>query len=343
MSIHRIVGATCGAALRPGWDYRPVLDEFAALGFNLVRVFAGRLTWCGQEVGHVYDRLPEFCGAAHERGLNVEASALTDSRDGNREAYDRRAHNDRVGSLIDNFDILERANEPWHPTQFELTPGFLDSLARPGRGVILANGAAEDDESTAYAGTGDYITQHLDRGRDVWNMVRRVRELMAVSEATGRPVLNNEPIGAGESDERGRRCADPAIHYTMGALNRLFGVGGIFHSSDGLVAQRLGPQQRACAEAFIAGSFVWPDPTTAFEYKNVGHAGSPIVSATFNEGDLSEPGCTRSYSFVQGASGLNVTLGISDMSHPGAQIGNGWRWGGEVGRYQGVIVREVVR
>ena len=343
MKIHRIVGATCGAALRPGHDYRPALDELATLRFNLVRVFAGRLTWCGQDIADVYDRLPAFCEDAHSRGLNVEASALTDSREGNHEAYDRRSHYAAVADRIDNYDILERANEPYHPTQYELTPEFLNGLPMPGRGVIVANGAAEDDESLEYVGNGHYVTQHLDRGRDVWNMVRRVRELMAVSEATGKPVLNNEPIGAGEHDESGRRCADPAIHYTMGALNRLFGVGGIFHSTNGLTADPLGPRQRECAEAFIEGSFVWADPETQFTYKNVGHSDSPIVSATFNEGNLNHPGCTRSYSFVIGNTGLNVTLGVSDMNNPGANIGNGWAWGGEVGRKQGVIIREVGR
>jgi hypothetical protein len=127
----------------------------------------------------------------------------------------------------------------------------------------------------------------------------------------------------------------------MGCLNRLFGVGGIFHSSDGLTAQRLGPQQLACAQAFIEGSFVWPDATTQFGYYNVGHTGSPIASATFNEGDLGRPGCTRSYSFLVGGAGLNVTLGISDMNNPGARLADGWAWGETVGAKQGVLVREV--
>jgi hypothetical protein len=166
-----------------------------------------------------------------------------------------------------------------------------------------------------------------------------VREL----EALGGCAFNQEPIGAGEHDEPGRRIADPAIFYTMAALNRLFNVGGVFHSEDGLNANPLGPNQRRCAEAFLRGSRVWPNDNDRLAYLNVGHTGSPIVSATFNDGDLSRPGCTRSYSGVIGDHGLNVTLGISDMAHPGAEIGNGWQWGAEIGREQGVIVREVLR
>jgi hypothetical protein len=342
MSLHHIVGATCGAALRPGFEYRPALDENVRLGFNLVRVFGGRLTWCGQEIGHVYDRLPTFRDEAHQRGLNVEVSGLTDSREGDREAYDRRGHNDRLCGMVDAFDLFERANEPYHETQYELTPEFLGGLPMPGGGVIVADGASPDDEDvTDYIG-GMYVTRHLDRGRDKWNMVRRVRELMAVSEGTGKPVLNNEPIGAAEQAEPGRRESDPAIFLTMGALDRLFTLGGIFHSDDGLTGQVLAPQQRQCAEAFVRGSRCWPHAEMDLVYKNVGHGGSPIVSATFNDGDLNRPGCTRSYSGILGGTGFNVTLGISDMNNPGAEIGNGWRWGAEIDRMPGVLIREVL-
>jgi len=40
----------------------------------------------------------------------------------------------------------------------------------------------------------------------------------------------------------------------MGALCRGFEIGCVFHSEDGLYARLLGPNQRACAEAFIAGT-----------------------------------------------------------------------------------------
>jgi hypothetical protein len=339
--IHRVIGNGCLSALRPGWEYRPSLDESAAIGCNLVRVFGGRLTWCGQEIGHVYDRFPEFRNEAHIRGMNVELSTQTDSEQDGHEAYDRRAHNDRCASMVDGFDIFERANEPYHDSQYDLSPEFLASLAMPGGGVLVADGASADDEDIREYISGMYVTRHLDRGRDHWNMVRRVRELMAVSEGTGKPCLNNEPIGAGEANEPGKRCADPAIFLTMGALDRLFGVGGIMHSSDALTGVTLGPVQRQCTEAFVRGSKCWPDDEMQLVYKNVGHGGSPIVSATFNDGDLSKPGCTRSYSGVWGTTGFNVTLGISDMNNPGAEIGNGWHWGEVMDRAQGVLIRHV--
>jgi hypothetical protein len=313
MTIHRIVGATCGAALRPGWDYRPALDENAALGFNLVRVFAGRLAWCGQTDDGARERLPEFLGHAHQRGLNVEVTANTDAAGG---AYDVVQHTAEVCRMLSPFDLLEQANEPWDVEQ-QLSPQFLRDLPRPS-GVPVALGAAQTDEERTYADAG-YVTAHLDRGRPKWNMVRRVRELEALSAMTGKHVVNNEPIGAGERDEAGKRESDPAVFYAMGALNRLMEVGGIFHSSDGLMAQPLGPNQRRCAQAFIASSRVMGDgPRLA--YRNAGHDGSPVKDIRFNDGDMGREGCTRCYSGIVGVDGFSVAVGVS--GDPGIV----WNW-----------------
>jgi len=336
MNPYRIVGTSLLAPFRPGHDARPALDEAQALGFNLVRTFGGPLPWCGQERSHVYDGIEQLCEEASPRGLHVYVSYCTEAGTG----YDLAAHVREIEARIHPYSnvLREVANEPWHPTQGgRLSPERCHELAA-GLNGATGYGAAEDDESKEYA-QGNFIPVHLSRARDKWNMVRRVREL----EALGGCAFNQEPIGADEVSQPGKRESDPAIFYTMAALNRLFGVGGVFHSQSGLMADRLGPNQRACAEAFIRGSRVWPHDNDRLQYLNVGHGGSPIVSATFNEGDLSRPGCTRSYSGVVGDRGYNVTLGISDMANPGAQIGNGWRWGAEIGRMQGVVVREVLR
>lgn len=339
-AIYRIVGASLLAPFRPGHDYRPALDEAHALGSNLVRVFCGPLPWASQTQALVYDGLPGLFDEARSRNLHVYPSYITEAGTG----YDVVAHIDEIEARTHNRDnvLRELANEPWHPTQGgRLSPErCVDLNARLLWPAGL--GAAEDDESTAYAG-GGFVPIHLSRSRDKWNMVRRVREMLTASETTGKPAFNQEPIGAAEASEPGKRESDPAIFYCMGALNRLFGVGGVFHSEDGLWARPLGPNQRRCAEAFARGSRVWPTDSDRLQYFNVGHTDSPIVSATFNEGDLSRPGCTRSYSGVVGNHGFNVTLGVSDMGNPGAAIGNGWNWGAEIGREPGVIVREVTR
>ena len=335
-TIYAPRGASLLAAFAPGLDVRPAMDDLLALGFNLLRVFCGPLPWCGQELGHVYDGLPAYCEEAAARGMNVYLSYCTEAGTG----YDLDAHVREIEAIAceyANVVLREVANEPTHPTQDgRLPPERCADLAEGFAGAH-GYGSGTDDEATDYAG-GTFVPVHLDRGRDKWNMVRRVRELLMVSETTGKPAFNQEPIGADETSDPGKRESDPAIFYTMGALNRLFlGGAGVFHSTDGLNGHVLRPNQRTCAQAFQNGANVWPG-AHRLQYYNVGHSGSPIVSATFNDGDLSKPGCTRSYCGVDGASGINVTLGIADMNHPGIEWGNGWRSGGEIGRMPGVIV-----
>lgn len=337
--IHQIRGASMLAALRPGHDYRPALDEAAALGFNLVRTFAGVLPWAGQELRHVYERLDDYLHECSIRGLNCYLPYVTEAGTG----FDLEAHVREVEAIANDWPtcVLKAVgNESNHPSQGgRLTPERCSELAAMMRGPV-SFGADLDDESTAYAG-GAWVSSHLSRSRPDWNWVRRVREQLAVSEATGKPVLSGEPMGAGETHVPGKRENRPELFLTLGALNRLFlGGNGVFHSEDGLWARPLGPNQRRCAEAYLAGVRTWPG-AHRLEYRNTGHSGSPIRSARFNDGDLSREGCTRSYSGLDGDRALNVTLGIA--GDPQLELGDGWRWGAELGRMDGVIVREVVR
>ena len=68
----------------------------------------------------------------------------------------------------------------------------------------VAWGAASDDLSQAMAG-GTFVVAHLGRSGDRWTRVARVPGLAALSSATGKFVVDNEPIGAAEVPERDRR------------------------------------------------------------------------------------------------------------------------------------------
>lgn len=338
--IHQLRGASCLAALRPNHDPRPALDEIAALGFNAVRgPFCGALPWANQELRHVYDGLGRFLGWCGERGLNAYIPYVTEAGTG----FDLERHVDEVEAIAREFPIVvlrECGNEADHPSQGNrLPPERCRDLAARMSGPAAYGATIEGDESDKYAG-GAFVAVHLDRGRDHrWNMVRRVREILAMADNTGKFACNQEPIGAGEVEVPGKRCASAEIFYTLGALNRLFlGGNGVFHSQAGLMAERLGPVQRRCAEAYLAGVRAWPG-AHRLSYANVGHAGAPVVSARFNDG-RNEPGCTRSYFGGDGNEGLRVTLGI--VGDPELRYGNGWRPDAVIGQMAGVqIVRDV--
>jgi hypothetical protein len=314
-------------------DMRGFLDWAARTGFNGIRVFAGALGWAPQSAAQARAVLPQLLTEAAARGLYVEVTAITDSRNG---GYDPAEHFRAVARIAEQGSnaILEVANEPYHGTQADAIHS-ADTLLAMGRQSQLsfALGAAQSDESVEMGG-GSFVTAHLDRGRDKWNQVRRVRELAMLSETTRKPVLNNEPIGAGETSDRGRRESDPAFFFCLGALNHIFEVGGVFHSEAGLHAALPGPVQQACADAFVEGSRIVPvDDRLVF--KNATWADSPIVKARFDETVI------RAYTGVAGSAAWTVLVGLS--GDPGLELRSPWRIARRLAQRPGVEVLQLER
>jgi hypothetical protein len=327
--LHRICGASMLTAAAPGVDPRPALDEGVALGWNCVRIFCGALTWKNQTPADVYRNLPGVLDEVGARGQNAYLAYNTDAETG----YDLEAHVDEVEAIARDYSkvvLREVANEADHPTQGgRLPPDRCADLADRMDGPVLHGATITDDESMIYAGR-DANAVHLDRGRDPWNMVRRVREIYGRSEANGLPSTNQEPIGAAEVAEPGSRLADPAIFFTMGALGRMFDVMSIFHSDDGLQTNPLGPVQKACAQAFSNGFHLW---TTADElqYRNTGHGGSPVKAANFDK-------VIRVYSGVvpDWRSALTVVVGVEgSVENAAVELNAGWSWGDLLGQMTG--------
>lgn len=338
MKRYRILGCSMLSALRVNHDWRPAADEADRLGFRAWRVFGGRLPWASQELRDVYDNLPRLLDDARQRGRHVLLDYHTEAGTG----YDLEAHTRELEAITaDRDNVLKSvANESWHPSQGgRLPPERCRDLAAMMAGPV-SFGAGESDEDQRYVTGAAWGAKHRDRGRELWNDVRRQNELRIVQDAADVPILDEEGKGAAEATVPGKRESTPAYFYTQAALAQLFNLGGsIFHSDAGLHAVPLGPNQRRCAEAFIAGWHVVPE--ARYAYRNVGHQGSPIVSATFNEGNMAHEGCTRSYSGLDGESGINVTLGIA--GDPGLSWGHGWRPGEVLGEMPGVRVVRVVR
>lgn len=311
-----------------------VLDEAAALGFNGIRVFAGRLTWGSQTPEQARAVLPALLEEAAARGLYVYVVALTDTATG----YDTDEHLRQVARIAAARDnaLLEIANEIGHPTQAPRVndPAALRELARRivPPGVVWSLGAilGQDEPGDGrYPGDGgSFVTAHLARGGDRWTRVGRLRQIAALGEVTRKPALSGEPIGAAEAALPGRRESDPGFFFAMGALCRGFELGCVFHSEAGLRAERLGPAQRAAAEAFVAG---WRALGTGRRLRPLGRAGS-------DPGGSSAAGA---YPFAAGGEGFAVLLGSAGDSP--RQWGGGWQDRGAIAGLAGAQVRRLGR
>ena len=218
-------------------DVDAYLAWASSRGLTVVRVLA--------MAKHLFE-LPPDRGVAHldafltraaSHGLYVEVVALADTG-----AYpiDPAAHVDRVGRICAQHPnaLLEIANEPYHQTQLPAVRdyAFLRSLlGRVPDPVVTALGAPEFPELLA---DGDYATIHSSRssGARGWGHVRDLstgRELLA---RAGKPVINDEPIGAGPRYQPGRRDDSPERFRAAALMSRMIGLGATFHYEGGLQA-----------------------------------------------------------------------------------------------------------
>lgn len=322
------------------------LDQTRAIGFNGIRVFAGDLGWAGQTPAAARAALHPFLDEAAARGLYVYVCAITGGRD---PAYDIEAHLRDVAAIVAVHPnaILEVENEIGHPTLSDRgnDVGWLLGMARRSipAGVLWTLGAPVGTDEPTPEGTyeadgGQFNDAHLDRGRDLYNQVRRLREIAAISEATRKPAMSGEPIGIAEVPMPGKQrlWGDDARRFAFayGVLCRGFELGCVFHSEQGLHAEQLGPQTTAAAEDFIAG---WKaiDTPDRLAFVNAGWPGSPIRGANF------DTGIVRAYSFIAGDRGWTVLVGL--RGDPAVEWGGGWHPVKAVADRPGVRVIEIAR
>jgi hypothetical protein len=199
--------------------------------------------------------LPRLLEAAARHHLYVEIVALAGTRD---VAVDLDAHLKAIGEIASRYGnaIIEVANEPGHPSQSADVhrPEILARLrSRVPLNVPVALGLVEGlDRRSA----GDYVTWHSPRDdrQEGWGHVLALAEGPELVRRWNKPVVSDEPIGAGTKYEAGRRDDSPERFRAAAILTRLTGLGATFHYEDGL--QALVPSGRQL-ECFNAWNEAW--------------------------------------------------------------------------------------
>lgn len=329
-------------------------------GFTVVRVLA--MLPGGWEDGHAFTAdeglaaLPRLFALAADAGLYVHLTVLNNTRQV--PALDLASVVARAGvacAAAPACALLEVANEPYHGVQRDDVhdPANLARWAKGvPAGVLVALGPASSDASAETA-AGTVITAHLDRSRDPWNMVGRVRELERVSATTGKPVLNTEPDGFAEvgcvprTVGCYRRQTDPSLAFAFGVLGRIFNVPTTFHFEDGLRARVPGPVQQAAAESFIAGSRLVPDDVPWLTFQDADTdpqhpwPQSPVVGFRAAGGESRSGAAVRVYSGIAGPRGWTIAVGV--QGDPGVVWGRGWSPAAIVADRPGVRVWSLTR
>ena len=228
--------------------------------------------------------LPRLLDLAKARGIAVEAVALADTKD---VRIDFDAHVREIGriALEKGNAFVEIANEPGHATQDVKLhdPGFAKRLASlvPDP-VLVALGSVEYGEG--YGQAGDYATTHLPRGSKGWEHVHLVAEGVRHVYAMKKPVISDEPIGAGHEFDPGRRDNDPARFAAAAALTRLTGMGATFHYEGGLYARLPTGRETACLAAWRMGLALLDGVSTEGEFAH-GERAARVAKPTTSAAD----------------------------------------------------------
>jgi hypothetical protein len=211
------------------------LDWAASRKLTVVRVFAiaRHLFQLAPEEGRA--ALPRVLELAAARTMHVEIVALVDTAE---TAIDLEGHVRSIGEIAARHPnaLVEIANEPGHSTQSRdvQRPDRLGQLAAliP-EAVPVALGSVEYDDGLAAA---DYATWHVprDAGQDGWGHVLRVADGAALLQRFRKPLVSDEPIGAGPAFSAGRRDDNPSRFAAAAALTRFVGMPPTFHYEGGL-------------------------------------------------------------------------------------------------------------
>ena len=145
-------------------------------------------------------------------------------------------------------------------------------------GVPVALGSIETGEGFA---AGDYVTWHVPRDHrfEGWGHVLAIAQGAGFLGRWNKPVVSDEPIGAGPKYEPGRRDDLPARFRAAGLLTRLIGMGATFHYEGGLQAIVPAGRELECFDAWNEAWTLLPsDLEQGGTFRRAGDAGAAVVS-----------------------------------------------------------------
>lgn len=339
--VYRGITAMGLLALDPS-EQEAWIADVTGIGFNVVRPLAMNHGWLDlpPEVGRA--RLPRLFELAGKYGAYVQIVALAGTKDRPRDFLDEQVKAVGVACAATDNSLEEAANEPFHASQHPAlySPKTMASLRAlvPSK-VLFTYGAPEKDEPLdsatqvegfytdgRFMSGGDYNVIHIDRRSDPWDRLRRFTEVAKVANATDNYTVDNEGKGYAEvpvTASGNARETRPEVAFAQGALARGFGLGSTFHCEAGLLCVPLGPVQRACAEAFIAGTKIVPDDVS-FAYANAKAADSAVKNASLIGPSDSNAAMWRAFSFFAPGHNLVALVGLKVGSDPKIEWQNGW-------------------
>lgn len=252
-----------------GDDIQPLLTERIGYGANTLRVLLIAAALFDQRPEAFTDgQLDAFLDLLATRGLRCECVLLVDANPapennlrGTLPTYAaQQSFLDRIAPILRRHwnAIGELCNECDHGIN-RVDPLVFTKPAGP----TLWERGSQTADAEPVSPPWDLIGDHPGRV-DEWPRRINCKDIRTNANV---PCVENEPMGAAEVDEPGRRATRALDFAQWGAVCGLLSNGCLFHSSDGIASQPLGPVQAAAARAFFAGMAFIPTNAASWPYQ----------------------------------------------------------------------------
>src|SRR6185295_3269459 len=235
-------------------DIRPVLDQRAALGFNMVRVLGmchGMFHLYPREHPQFYDELGPFCDSCASFGLYVEFIVFADATMAMPRREDQTVHWLSVGGVARPstnilLEVVNEANQPINK---------LDALAglMPISGVLCSHGSNGSQAQPAMP-WWNYETFHTNGAPEWWRKGGHNGREFSQGDAEGKIVSSRVPVLVNENTRFPDQDGNPNhIHDASWGCSGLVG-GSAFHSPEGKSSTLWTGASLAGAQAHVAGA-----------------------------------------------------------------------------------------
>jgi hypothetical protein len=279
-----------------GENLDPILTDRIEAGCRVLRVFGmmeNIAHFWPQQVPDYYGRIAEFVDKVASRGLRVEFVVFADARNKLDEPRsvmpqlaDQQRHYARVVAALQHkwAILLELCNEC---EQNGVDP---QAFRRPPPPLVASRGSSGGEQLPPMP-PWSYTVRHGSRGpqwprdakgaldvRDGWQCsVEEAARGCVPFGGTHQPTVEDEPMGASETDQPGRRSNSPDDFAFFAGVAALMSAGATFHSDAGIRSERFGPIQRACAKAMFEGMGFVPADAQTRPYQRGAAAGGPGI------------------------------------------------------------------
>lgn len=266
-----------------GVDIQPILTERVQLGANTERVLLSAAALFDlRDTSYTDGQLDDYFDLVAKWEMRIEAVVLADANPKSKFNLvgtfpllsQQRAFLSRIAGVIArHWNVIgELCNECSH----EITQIDRSAFTKPNTPNIWERGSGQADEPP-FTPPWDLVGNHAGRQFD-WPRRLPCRDIRMNKEPMNSwsqrvRCVENEPMGAAESADPGRRANDPNQFAQFAAQCAMNSNGCTFHSDGGILSAPLGPNQTDAARAFFDALHWVPTNAVLWSYRRGGLSG----------------------------------------------------------------------